>query len=265
VPKTTRQNPTQRIYQACCEQAQAMTWKRLRRLPPLRRKAILAPFAFDFPFSLVFFHFFRRPCAKKAFERLQKKEKMADRGMLKSLATIPAVAVAAGIGFLWYLEQKARAKDLETIKALRADAAAVMSEVAALKAQLTQFQAEALQLQTFETAVAGLKNLPSTGDSKGKKAAPLTKRVLRIGTRDSILAMWQAKHIAKLLKAVHSGLECPLVGMKTLGDNVLDVPLSSFTNKGIFTKELDAALISGTVLASFRPFLLNSAGIYGDF
>jgi len=64
---------------------------------------------------------------------------------------------------------------------------------------------------------------------------------MKIGTRDSELAMWQAKHVNAMLKRL--GLETEIVGMKTMGDIDLKSALSTFSNKGIFTKELDAALL----------------------
>jgi hydroxymethylbilane synthase len=73
----------------------------------------------------------------------------------------------------------------------------------------------------------------------------LTDRVLRIGTRDSILATWQAKHIAGLLG--REGQKTELIFIKTEGDLVLDTPLPMLGGKGVFTKALDDALLDGRI------------------
>jgi hydroxymethylbilane synthase len=66
---------------------------------------------------------------------------------------------------------------------------------------------------------------------------------LRIATRESRLALWQAEHVAGALRARHAGLAVELVGMTTRGDQVLDRPLSQVGGKGLFVKELEVALI----------------------
>ena len=72
---------------------------------------------------------------------------------------------------------------------------------------------------------------------------PLSK--LRIATRASPLALWQAEHVAKRLEALHSGLKVSLVTMKTRGDKLLDTPLAKVGGKGLFVKELETGLLEG--------------------
>jgi hydroxymethylbilane synthase len=68
---------------------------------------------------------------------------------------------------------------------------------------------------------------------------------LRISTRKSPLALWQAEHVRARLMAVHPGLEVELVTMSTAGDRILDAPLAKVGGKGLFTKELEQALLDG--------------------
>lgn len=68
---------------------------------------------------------------------------------------------------------------------------------------------------------------------------------LRIATRESPLALWQAEHVAARLRAAHSGLDVALVPMTTQGDQWLSAPLSQVGGKGLFVKELEQAMIEG--------------------
>ena len=68
---------------------------------------------------------------------------------------------------------------------------------------------------------------------------------LRIATRKSALALWQAEHVAALLRAAHPGLAVELVPMSTRGDEVLDQPLATIGGKGLFLKELEVAMLEG--------------------
>ena len=68
---------------------------------------------------------------------------------------------------------------------------------------------------------------------------------LRIATRESPLALWQAEHVRVRLEAVHPGLAVALVPMTTSGDQLLQGPLSQSGGKGLFVKELEAALLEG--------------------
>jgi len=70
------------------------------------------------------------------------------------------------------------------------------------------------------------------------------KRSLAIGTRRSPLAIWQAEHIKALLEKTHPQLSCSLVRIVTQGDKLLDVPLAQVGGKGLFVKEIEAALLS---------------------
>ena len=65
---------------------------------------------------------------------------------------------------------------------------------------------------------------------------------LRIATRESPLALWQAEHVRALLEAAHPTLAVTLVPMTTTGDQLLSGPLSQSGGKGLFVKELEAAL-----------------------
>jgi hydroxymethylbilane synthase len=69
--------------------------------------------------------------------------------------------------------------------------------------------------------------------------------IVRIATRKSALALWQAEHVAALLRARFPGLAVSLVPMTTRGDEVLDRPLSSIGGKGVFLKELEVAMLEG--------------------
>ncbi len=68
---------------------------------------------------------------------------------------------------------------------------------------------------------------------------------LVIATRESALALWQARHIAARLEALHPGLTVELLGMTTQGDRILDVTLNKIGGKGLFVKELETALQEG--------------------
>jgi hydroxymethylbilane synthase len=69
--------------------------------------------------------------------------------------------------------------------------------------------------------------------------------MLTIATRGSVLALWQARHVADALVAAHNGTQPTLEIVRTTGDRVTDVPLSQIGARGIFTKELDAAILEG--------------------
>jgi len=68
-------------------------------------------------------------------------------------------------------------------------------------------------------------------------------KTLRIATRKSALALWQAEHVAARLRALHAGLVVELVPMTTRGDQVLDRPLAEIGGKGLFLKELEVAML----------------------
>lgn len=65
---------------------------------------------------------------------------------------------------------------------------------------------------------------------------------IRIGTRGSELALWQANHVADRLRTLHSEVEVEVIPIKTEGDRRLDVTLSQIGGKGLFIKELECSL-----------------------
>jgi hydroxymethylbilane synthase len=67
-----------------------------------------------------------------------------------------------------------------------------------------------------------------------------------IATRESRLALWQAEHVRSLLQHLYPACRVELLGMTTRGDKILDRPLSKVGGKGLFVKELEAALLDGT-------------------
>ena len=69
---------------------------------------------------------------------------------------------------------------------------------------------------------------------------------LIIASRESALAMWQAKHIQARLQALYPNCEVQILGMTTTGDQILDSPLSRIGGKGLFVKELEMALADGS-------------------
>ena len=71
------------------------------------------------------------------------------------------------------------------------------------------------------------------------------RRELRIATRRSRLALWQAEHVKARLEALHAGLRVALVPLSTRGDELLDLSLAKEGGKGLFVKELEAALAEG--------------------
>jgi hydroxymethylbilane synthase len=71
------------------------------------------------------------------------------------------------------------------------------------------------------------------------------KRRLRIGTRGSALALWQAEWVKTQLLAAHVELAVELLVIKTTGDKILDVPLAKVGGKGLFVKEIEEALLDG--------------------
>ena len=66
---------------------------------------------------------------------------------------------------------------------------------------------------------------------------------LRIATRKSQLALWQAEYVKAELERVHPGLQVTLVAMTSRGDRILDAPLAKVGGKGLFVKELETALL----------------------
>ncbi len=73
----------------------------------------------------------------------------------------------------------------------------------------------------------------------------MIKRTIRIATRRSPLAMWQAEHVRDRLLAEHSHIAVDLVRIETRGDVLLDTPLAKIGGKALFVKELEVAMLKG--------------------
>ena len=73
----------------------------------------------------------------------------------------------------------------------------------------------------------------------------MSNRIVKIGTRASKLALWQAYYVADLLK--QAGMESEIVTIDTKGDQVLDVSISKIGSKGVFTQELEDQLLDGRI------------------
>ncbi len=76
-----------------------------------------------------------------------------------------------------------------------------------------------------------------------KEVSGMQNTTLRIATRKSALALWQAEHVKQRLEALHEGLTVELVTMVSRGDVLLDSPLAKIGGKGLFVKELEHALL----------------------
>ena len=72
-------------------------------------------------------------------------------------------------------------------------------------------------------------------------------RTLRVGSRDSTLAVIQSRLVMDALQAAHPDVRLELVTMKTTGDKILDRTLDQVGGKGLFVRELDDALRAGRV------------------
>ncbi|VAW83153.1 Porphobilinogen deaminase [hydrothermal vent metagenome] len=74
----------------------------------------------------------------------------------------------------------------------------------------------------------------------------MTKQIIRIATRKSPLALWQAEYVRANLEQAHPGLSVELLTMTTQGDRILDSPLAKIGGKGLFVKELENSLLDKT-------------------
>ena len=83
------------------------------------------------------------------------------------------------------------------------------------------------------------------------------KAKLTIGTRQSLLALWQSNHIAALLRKEYPECEVVLKKIVTKGDRILDVPLAQIGGKGLFTKEIEEDLLDGTVDLAVPAVLIS--------
>ncbi len=75
----------------------------------------------------------------------------------------------------------------------------------------------------------------------------MAPKLLRIGTRASQLALWQANWTKGELEKRYPGITVELVKIKTLGDKILDVPLAQVGGKGLFVKEIEEAMLKGEI------------------
>src|ERR1051325_8244037 len=75
----------------------------------------------------------------------------------------------------------------------------------------------------------------------------MTPLTVRLGTRGSALSLWQANWTRHELETRWPGLTVDLIPIKTTGDKILDVPLAKIGGKGLFTKEIDEALLEGRI------------------
>jgi hydroxymethylbilane synthase len=73
----------------------------------------------------------------------------------------------------------------------------------------------------------------------------VNNKLIRIGTRGSQLAMWQANHVAELIRA--SGYRPEIVTIETRGDKILDVSIAKIGSKGVFTEEIEEKLLDGSI------------------
>jgi hydroxymethylbilane synthase len=78
------------------------------------------------------------------------------------------------------------------------------------------------------------------------KGVLLTEKIIRIATRRSPLALWQAEHVAERLERIFPGYRTELVKMTTQGDKILDAPLAKIGGKGLFVKELEQGILEGS-------------------
>jgi hydroxymethylbilane synthase len=70
-------------------------------------------------------------------------------------------------------------------------------------------------------------------------------KIIRIGTRGSKLALWQANHVAEMIKP--SGYRTEIIPIETRGDKILDVAIAKIGSKGVFTEEIEEKLLDGSI------------------
>lgn len=75
----------------------------------------------------------------------------------------------------------------------------------------------------------------------------MSKKVIRVGSRDSILAMWQTEFVIQELEKLTDAYTFEIISLKTKGDKILDVSLAKIGDKGLFTKELEHGLLDGSI------------------
>ena len=74
-----------------------------------------------------------------------------------------------------------------------------------------------------------------------------SKQLIKAGSRKSALAMWQTEYVVALLKEKNPNLDFEVIPISTKGDKILDVPLAKIGDKGLFTKELEVALLNNEI------------------
>ncbi|MGH7464495.1 MAG: hydroxymethylbilane synthase [Longimicrobiales bacterium] len=77
---------------------------------------------------------------------------------------------------------------------------------------------------------------------------------LRLASRGSTLALWQAHHVQALLRGQHPALDIEIEILHTTGDRITDVPLSMIGDRGLFTKEVDSAVLDGRAHCAVHSF-----------
>jgi hydroxymethylbilane synthase len=77
---------------------------------------------------------------------------------------------------------------------------------------------------------------------------------MRLASRGSTLALWQAYHVQRLLRSMHEGLDVDIEVLHTTGDIITDVPLAMIGDKGLFTKEVDGAVLDGRAHCAVHSF-----------
>ncbi|MCK5572114.1 MAG: hydroxymethylbilane synthase, partial [Bacteroidetes bacterium] len=75
----------------------------------------------------------------------------------------------------------------------------------------------------------------------------MTPERVRVGTRGSQLALWQARWVKEQLIRQHPNMDVEIHTIKTTGDKILDVPLAKVGGKGLFVKEIEQALLEGRI------------------
>jgi hydroxymethylbilane synthase len=73
------------------------------------------------------------------------------------------------------------------------------------------------------------------------------RKQIRIGTRASALALWQAEWVKSELEKNYPGMSVTLTKIKTTGDKILDVPLAKVGGKGLFVKEIEEAMLGNEI------------------
>ena len=73
----------------------------------------------------------------------------------------------------------------------------------------------------------------------------MSKKIVKVGSRESALAMWQTEFVIQRLEEKTNDYLFEIVPIKTKGDKILDVALAKVGDKGLFTKELEQAMLDG--------------------